>query len=204
MSSHDEDIKLVYLSDYPELPTDAPIGHPHIVNLSALQDDVPTDDITIADVVASVLFKYRPSALTAFLDLDRSHVHFLCRSGGELDFCISRKGQTVKITSSTLDVSSGVAVLTSQVGWLNEREQGGWDLVFKYVIDEEATGNWSPMRCIGGENGPETHVIKDAEEIREGVQDFAYAVGAKGAWEQDMDSEIEFITGLWQGMTREL
>lgn len=97
MASSDGDVGgLVYLSDYPKLPANAPVGHPHLVDLTSLSEEFPQEAMTIPDLVVTILFKYKPAALTAFLDLNRRKVHFL--RSGSLDICISRKGKIVKVT----------------------------------------------------------------------------------------------------------
>lgn len=87
------------LDSYPKLPVDAPIGYPHIIDLECLEDDFyasqPTSD---ADLVVTILFKFMPGALTAFLDLNRPKFHYI-QAGGQtrLDFCIKRDDRTVSV-----------------------------------------------------------------------------------------------------------
>ena len=88
---------LVVLHSYPRLPARAPIGFPHLVDLTSLSDDYPPSTMTIADLVVSILYNYRPEALTAFLDLERQYVHFVRRSPTAQDFCIARSGKIVKV-----------------------------------------------------------------------------------------------------------
>ena len=63
--------KLKYLTDYAKLPSDAPVGHPHLVDPKSVPKEYPQDELTIADLVVTILFKFMPEALIAFLDLDR-------------------------------------------------------------------------------------------------------------------------------------
>ena len=101
MSSGDDDFpQVVYLDSFPQLPANAPLGHPHILDLNSLSEDFPQEEATIPDIVVTILFKYKPEALKAFLDLNRAHVHFLLRESANLDFCILRNGKTVKVTSA--------------------------------------------------------------------------------------------------------
>ncbi len=61
-----------YLDGYPKLPVDAPVGYPHIIGIECLDEDFyASQPIGIADLVVTVLFKFMPGALTAFLDLNR-------------------------------------------------------------------------------------------------------------------------------------
>ena len=88
-----------YLDGYPKLPVDAPIGYPHIIDIECLDEDFyASQPITIADLVVTVLFKFMPGALTAFLDLHRRKFHYI-QAGGQtrLDFCIKRNGRTVSV-----------------------------------------------------------------------------------------------------------
>ena len=86
-----------YLDVYPKLPTNTPIGHPHIIDLECLDHDLPgTQSITIADLVVTVLFKFTPGTLTSFLDLERPKFLYMEAGGpGRLEFCIKRDGRMV-------------------------------------------------------------------------------------------------------------
>lgn len=103
MASDDEVKPLKYLDVYPKLPIDAPIGYPHILDLDSV-DDYYCDRqvLSIADAVVTILFKFSPGTLTAFLDLDRPNFLFIQggMSGVRLDFCIKRNGRTVEVGDS--------------------------------------------------------------------------------------------------------
>ncbi len=98
--SDEGDPKLIYLDDYPSLPADAPLGCPHIVDLSSLSEDFPQEEMSIPDLVVTVLFKYKPVTLRAFLDLERPEVHFVNHPPypSTFDFCIQRTGRIVKVS----------------------------------------------------------------------------------------------------------
>lgn len=91
--------ELTYLPDCADLPIDAPIGHPHLVDPESVSDRFVPQDLTVADVVVTTLFKYQPEALTAFLDLDRPKVHYI-QAGrrSRLDICIKREGRVVTVS----------------------------------------------------------------------------------------------------------
>ena len=89
-----------YLGDCPNLPMDTPVGYPHIIDLDSLDHDgYEGQGISIADAVVTILFKFMPGALAAFLDLDRPDYHYIQagRSSSCLDFCIKRKGRMVTV-----------------------------------------------------------------------------------------------------------
>lgn len=96
----DYEVKPVkYLGGYSELPIDAPIGYPHVVDLDCLDHDFYySQPISIADLVVTILFKFTPNALTAFLNMDRPNFHYI-RAGGptSLDFCIKRDSRMVSV-----------------------------------------------------------------------------------------------------------
>ncbi|KAL8830674.1 MAG: hypothetical protein Q9191_001299 [Dirinaria sp. TL-2023a] len=174
----------LYCSDFPELPADAPVGHPHILDLKCLLALRGQKGPTIPDLVVTVLFKYKPEALKAFLDLGRSEVHFLRRNPPERDFCISRKGKLVKI------------------GYLNESDVRGWHWLYQFHIDDSATGNWSPDLRIKNENTPQEilTLTTNTEEIQQGASMFSFSVAWKEPWVEERDVEIEWVCGLWQGI----
>ena len=92
--------KLTYLGDYAQLPVDAPVGHPHLVDPASVDEEFLPEDLTIADLVVTILFKFQPEALTAFLDLDRPKVHYIegGTRGCRLDFCIKRDKRVVTVS----------------------------------------------------------------------------------------------------------
>ena len=98
MEDDDEKFQATYLDVYPELPIDTPIGCPHIIDVDSMDHDFyDHQNMTIADAVVTILYKFMPSALTAFLDLDRPYFHYIQagRPGVRLDFCIKRDGRMV-------------------------------------------------------------------------------------------------------------
>ena len=96
-----------YLDVYPKLPINTPVGHPHIIDLECLDHDFYNfQPITIADLVVTVLFKFTPGTLTAFLDLERPR--FLYIQARSLDFCIKRIGRVVTVRVLPCDRPSGL------------------------------------------------------------------------------------------------
>lgn len=169
-----------YLGVYPKLPIDAPIGYPHIIDLECLDHDYSDlQKLSIADLVVTVLFKYMPGALTAFLDLDRPKFHYIL--GGlknHLDFCIKRDGRMVT------------------VGFLNEKELGGWDEQHQYRIDGKATEQWTPIWLRVGDGYEET----DAEKVVERASGDVYSFFMHEPWHvYSPEQEVELVCGLSQG-----
>ena len=99
MASDYEVESVKYLDCYPKLPIDAPIGCPHIIDLDSMNpDSFGVQDMSIADVVVTILFKFTPCALTAFLDLNRPNFHYIQAGGtSRLDFCIKRDKRMVTV-----------------------------------------------------------------------------------------------------------
>ena len=99
MDSDYEVMPIKYLDCYPNLPVDAPVGHPHIIDTDSIDHEFArSQNMTIADAVVTILFKYMPGALTAFLDLERPHFHYI-QAGrvARLDFCIKRDRRAVTV-----------------------------------------------------------------------------------------------------------
>lgn len=95
-----EKLQIKYLGVYLELPVDAPIGCPHIIDVDSMDhDSYGVQNMTIADAVVTILYKYMPCALTAFLDLDRPNFHYIQAGnpGTRLDFCIKRDERMVTV-----------------------------------------------------------------------------------------------------------
>lgn len=169
-----------YLGDYAKLSIDAPIGYPHIIDLDCLDHEFfDQQNFTIADLVVTTLFKFMPGALSAFLDLDRPNFHYIL--GGQrnaLDFCIKRDGRIVT------------------VGFLNEKEEGGWDEQHQYRVGGKATEQWTPIRLSIGKWYKET----DAEKLIQGASGDAYSYFLHEPWHAvSPEQEVELVCGLSQG-----
>lgn len=106
MEDNSIEYQSVYLGVYPELPVDAPIGCPHLIDVDSL-DHKPhgLQNLRIADAVVTILYKVTPGALTAFLDLDRPYFHYIHASypGVHDGFCIKRDGRFVKVSYAQFD-----------------------------------------------------------------------------------------------------
>lgn len=50
------------------------------------------------------------------------------------------------------------------------------------------------------ENTREKEITKNPEKIQEEAPSFAFSIANREPWEQDSDAEIEWVTGLWQGI----
>ncbi|CAD6577545.1 MAG: hypothetical protein ASARMPREDX12_008392 [Alectoria sarmentosa] len=160
--------KLTYLGDYAELPIDAPVGHPHLVDPDSVDEEFTQEDLTVADLVVTILFKFMPEALTAFLDLNRPKVHYI--QGGSsrrLDFCIKRNNRLVII------------------GFLNEKALGGWDLQYQYRIKGKATEMWTPVSMSAGDG----HKVIDAEKIVQGAPGSAFSIFQHEPWRPAQEME---------------
>lgn len=70
---------LIYLNDHPDLLAKAPCGFPHLLDIARVDETIPHIEFSIVDIAVTVLYKYRPQSLKAFLDLDCAEIHFLRR-----------------------------------------------------------------------------------------------------------------------------
>ena len=87
---------LVYLNYVRELPADTPDGYPHLIEINSLCGWSPQRELTIPDIIVTILFRYSREALLAFLDLERPSV-FLLHMTSELAFSIARTGRFVRV-----------------------------------------------------------------------------------------------------------
>ncbi|KAF7899134.1 uncharacterized protein EAF01_008347 [Botrytis porri] len=82
-----------------DLPADAPEGHPHLLNVKwprndphpekckeirSMQIEFPKD-LSLIDVIATILFEWKPAALHHLLDLENEQF---------LNFIVQRNGKT--------------------------------------------------------------------------------------------------------------
>ena len=129
-----------YINSYPILPADAPFGHPHIIDLERLDVVFYVYPISIADLVVTILFKLKPEALTAFLDLNRPRFHYIQLGPADRsDFCIKRDGRIVTVRVSQTCWGRCGLIGPFYIGFLNGKEVGDWEKAHKYSIDKEST-----------------------------------------------------------------
>ena len=91
-----------YLNDYPELPADAPIDHPHIIDTDLNEGVFKYELHNVPDTVVTILYKLRPEALTSFLNMDRPYFHYIHALENEDLFCIQRNSRQVTVRYSVL------------------------------------------------------------------------------------------------------
>ena len=95
-------MKSMFLDKHPKMLASAPDGHPRILDMNCLVDDLLRQFVDIPDLVVTILFDWKPEALEAFLDLTRPELHFLRRGSDHPDFCIQRNGLVVKVSRLTI------------------------------------------------------------------------------------------------------
>lgn len=189
--------KLIYLDDCPKLPVGAPVGHPHLIDPRCVSEDFPQEDITVADIVVTILFKYRPEALHAFLDLSRPHVHFISGlwNSSVHNFCIKRDGRTVTVClvqAIELFIELFIEKYCRWVYLNNRRVEPGWKVQYIYLIKSEATGEWSPIGC---DSYHETKTTRK-DELAQLAPTLALNFFGREPWDQTSGVEIEWVCGF--------
>ena len=92
-----------YIATCAQLPADAPVGSPHIIDLEGIDYDAVESKLRIPDLVATVCLNNSPKTLKRFMDFSRIfkyHYHFK-KQGTFLDFCIIREKNIVTVELST-------------------------------------------------------------------------------------------------------
>jgi hypothetical protein len=84
------------------LPADAPDNHPHLLDPNSVGDDLPPENLTTADAIATVLYKISPKMLSELLDLKIKRFKFVYGEIHRAEFYIDRFGPIVKV-NTTLD-----------------------------------------------------------------------------------------------------
>lgn len=134
--------------------------------------------MTIADLVVTVLFKFRPEALEQFLDLKRPAVKFLRERKSYLDFCISRVEDLVEVYSFWSSSENTARTKDTRIGYLNQAVVGGWDEVHIYRIDDRSTS----ITC--GSNSQTRRIeLTEPEDILGVARSCVFAVANLGPWE---------------------
>ena len=79
------------------------------------------------------------------------------------------------------------------MGFLNEKEVGGWDYAHKYFIDKESTEPWTPV-CSEGSGLKKEN---DAKTVLEEAPSFAYSMFMHEVWNEEFEAEV--VCGLSKG-----
>ncbi|KAI9729178.1 MAG: hypothetical protein M1834_007085 [Cirrosporium novae-zelandiae] len=126
---------LKYLDTCKELPVDAPVGHPHLIDCTHFNERVQRANLRLADAVATVLYNWRPEALCMFFDFTQPSFEWMRKEEDDtvMHTMILRKGRKVL------------------VGLFREIEMGmdemlEFDLQVRLEIDD--SGAWIPEYAI--------------------------------------------------------
>lgn len=85
--------------DTPTFPADAPMGCPHLLDVTDLKSVSISYKIHVADLVVTVLNKHHPSTLEKFLNLKSNFVFNKSKGNGQNpSLLIIRKGKTIKVS----------------------------------------------------------------------------------------------------------
>lgn len=92
--------ELKYLNIVSLLPAEAPLGHPHLLDLDSIDTEEFQPDLRIADMVVTVCYNHKPSTLDHFLDHSRDFMLRRCQVPyqGLDDFCIVRKEDFITVS----------------------------------------------------------------------------------------------------------
>lgn len=134
VSGSNSEVLVGYTNEFPALKTDAPIGHPHIVDLNTIPDDMLEDErnvlkLRFADGIATLLFKVNPVALTAFLNMCNEYFSFWIiepKSATEGHMFIFRKGSEVTVSSLHSTPHTRLCAHAdgfNELGWLRSQVQ---------------------------------------------------------------------------------
>ncbi len=89
---------LAYHTSYLGLPACAPLGHPHVIS-QEFQEGSDITNLRAADGVVTLLYKWNPDALYAFLELSYDYFEFVRREKDEAyqHLIVVRRGRKVTV-----------------------------------------------------------------------------------------------------------
>ncbi|KAJ8071110.1 hypothetical protein OCU04_001451 [Sclerotinia nivalis] len=91
-------VRKVNLNFTIKLPANAPVDHPHIIEISPKDDAKATSDLSVVDVICTVMFKCNPQALHDLLNKKRKKSYYsLDTDDGSNHGYVSRRGEIVDI-----------------------------------------------------------------------------------------------------------
>lgn len=96
-----------YLNGCSQLPTNGALGRAHLVNIDKYLNNRERLELKMADIIATVLFRFEPKVLEAFMNIS-GHLEFKFtrreKEGSEnLDFSIQRFNSTVHVSYTSFD-----------------------------------------------------------------------------------------------------
>ncbi|KAL8870909.1 MAG: hypothetical protein Q9174_003151 [Haloplaca sp. 1 TL-2023] len=120
-----------FIDVYERLPSSAPVGHPHIVDRS--NEETDKDNLRVADGICTMLYKYNPSVLRDFLNLQIPVIEILRREqegSSRYNLLIARHERVVTLL-----------ILVIQCGFMRDGEFV--DVLVDFGITHE--GLWVPL-----------------------------------------------------------
>lgn len=121
-----KDVAVAYLDTSLHLPSDAPLGWPHLIDLTTL-NGTDTTGLHVADMVVTVLYNHNPDTLARFMDM--SH-----------NFTFHVKEPLTSDDQDFLVIRTALAVT---VGFVDEGEK--WSVKHKYGLRATPMAMWTPL-----------------------------------------------------------
>ncbi|KAI4274559.1 MAG: hypothetical protein LQ337_003856 [Flavoplaca oasis] len=132
-----------FIDVYERLPASAPVGHPHIVE--DFNEETDKDNLRGADGICTMLYRYNPSVLRDFLDLEIPVIEVVRheKTSNRYDMIIARHERVVTVIPYLIPpYMKTVANMTmSKCGFMRDAEFV--DLRVDFGIKEE--GLWVPL-----------------------------------------------------------
>ena len=158
------DVAVTYLDTNLHLPADAPLGWPHLIDLSALEES-DTTGLCIADMVVTVLLNHSPATLARFMDMSHNFVFHV-------------KERHTSDDQDLLIVRTEMAVT---VGFVDEGEK--WSVRHRYALRATPLAMWTPLFIEdyqGGSSG--SIVIDDVVQIMVAGEAMAFEMLEAQVW----------------------
>lgn len=166
------DVAVTYLDTNLYLPADAPLGWPHLIDLSTL-DESDTTGLCIADMVVTVLLNHSPATLARFMDMSHNFVFHV-------------KERHTSDDQDLLIVRTEMAVT---VGFVDEGEK--WSVRHRYALRATPLAMWTPLFIEdyqGGFSG--SIVIDDVVRIMVAGEAMAFETLKAQAWKPSYGASI--------------
>ncbi|KAL8894201.1 MAG: hypothetical protein Q9192_004529 [Flavoplaca navasiana] len=132
-----------FIDVYEGLPASTPVGHPHIV--ADFNEETDKDNLRGADGICTMLYKYNPSVLRDFLDLQIPVIEIVRheKESYRYDLIIARHERVVTVIPHLISqyMKTFADMTTSKCGFIRDGEFV--DLRVDFGITEQ--GLWVPL-----------------------------------------------------------
>ncbi|KAL9638625.1 MAG: hypothetical protein Q9164_001432 [Protoblastenia rupestris] len=175
----------------PRLPASRGRGYPRIVDLEVFDKSTDKQMLTMADIVATILWNHSKTAFDKFLAVNiRPNFSFIRRekNGKDKNFVIQRKWELCPV-----EHKDRIFVIVGYHYLAQDRKpfKCAWNMMYKYVIED--TGKWKPQQYVVNGTLQSSSMVK----IEEMAVQLGEVLLCGKIWVRGPNSKVEVGEKIW-------